>query len=135
MKADFPDNHAWIDFRGPPGSFPQYSFSDVMAGRVPVSEFADKAVLIGKTDPIGGDVFVTSISSDPMPGVEVHANALWTVLAGIPLKSVPAPANIALILALIAISRHHRQTQIGPAHLGGIAGAARSRSGRRAIGL
>ena len=73
-----------------------------MAGRVPVSEFADKAVLIGKTDPIGGDVFVTSISSDPMPGVEVHANALWTVLAGIPLKSVPAPANIALILALIA---------------------------------
>ena len=23
-EADFPDNHAWIDFRGPPGSFPQY---------------------------------------------------------------------------------------------------------------
>ena len=34
-EADFPDNHAWIDFRGPPGTFPQYSFSDVMAGSDP----------------------------------------------------------------------------------------------------
>ena len=102
-ETEFPGNHAWIDFRGPPGTFPHYSFSDVMAGRVPASAFTGKAVLIGKTDPIGGDVYVTSISSNPMSGVEVHANALWTVLAGIPLKSADAPADIALILALIAI--------------------------------
>ena len=91
--ADFPDNHAWIDFRGPPGTFPQYSFADVMAGKVPASAFTGKAVLIGVTDPVVKDVFVTSISSVPMPGVEVHANALWTVLAGLPLKSAGAPAE------------------------------------------
>jgi len=102
-EADFPDNHAWIDFRGPPGTFPQYSFSDVMAGRTPPGAFAGKTVLIGKTDPIGEDLHVTAISSVPMPGVEIHANALWTVLAGMPLKSAGALADIALILALTAI--------------------------------
>jgi CHASE2 domain-containing sensor protein len=102
-ETDFPGNHAWIDFRGPPGTFPHYSFSDVRAGKIPPSAFTGKTVLIGKTDPIGEDLSVTSISSVPMPGVEIHANALWTVLAGIPLKSAGAPADIALILALIAI--------------------------------
>jgi CHASE2 domain-containing sensor protein len=101
--ADFPENHAWIDFRGPPGAFPHYSFADVMAGRVPASAFTGKAVLIGVTDPVGDDLFVTSISSVPMPGVEVHANALWTVLAGLPLKSAGGPVDVALILALITI--------------------------------
>jgi CHASE2 domain-containing sensor protein len=101
--ADFPDNHAWIDFRGPPGTFPQYSFADVLAGKIPASTFTGKAVLIGATDPVAKDLFVTSMSSVPLSGVEVHANALWTVLAGFPLKSAGAPINIALILALIAI--------------------------------
>jgi CHASE2 domain-containing sensor protein len=101
--AEFPGNHAWIDFRGPPGTFPRYSFSDVLAGTVPASAFTGKAVLIGVTDPVGEDLFVTSISSVPMPGVEVNANALWTILAGFPLKSAGAPADVALILALVAI--------------------------------
>lgn len=100
--ADFPDNHAWIDFRGPPGTFPRYSFADVLADKVPASSFAGKAVLIGVTDPVN-DVFVTSISSVPMPAVEVNANALWTVLAGLPLKSTGAPMDVALILAFIGI--------------------------------
>jgi CHASE2 domain-containing sensor protein len=101
--ADFPGNHAWIDFRGPPGTFPHYSFADVMAGTVPASAFTGKAVFIGVTDPVGEDLFVTSMSSVPMPGVEINANALWTVLAGLPLKSAGALADIALILVLIAI--------------------------------
>jgi CHASE2 domain-containing sensor protein len=100
--ADFHDNHAWVDFRGPPGTFPHYSFEDVMAGRIPPDAFTGKAVLIGMTDPVG-DVFVTSISSIPMPGVEVHANALWTVLAGVPLRSAGSAVNVVLILTLIAL--------------------------------
>jgi CHASE2 domain-containing sensor protein len=102
-ETDFAGNHAWIDFRGPPETFPHYSFSDMRAGKIPASAFTGKTVLIGATDPAFKDVVVTAISSVPMPGVEVHANALWTVLAGIPLKSAGAPADIALILALIAI--------------------------------
>ena len=99
---DFPDNHAWVDFRGPPGSFAHYPFADVMAGTIESDKFTDKAVLIGFTDPVD-DVFATSISSNPMPGVEFHANAMWTILAGFPLKSAGGAANVALILALIAI--------------------------------
>jgi CHASE2 domain-containing sensor protein len=102
-EAHFPDNHARIDFRGGPGTFPRYSFSDVMAGTVPANAFTGKAVLIGTTYSVSQDSFVTSISPVPMPGVEVHANALWTILAGFPLRSAAPPVDIALILALIAI--------------------------------
>jgi len=101
-QADFPDNHAWIDFRGAPGTFPRYSFSDVMVGRMPADAFTGKAVLIGVTDPVD-NMFTTSVSPVPMPGVEVQANALWTVLAGLPLKSAGTLAGVGLILALIAI--------------------------------
>ncbi len=101
-EAGFPDNHAWIDFRGPPGTFARYSFADVLAGRVPPSAFTGRAVLIGFTDPVN-DVFVTSISSVPMPAVEINANALWTALAGLPLKPVDAPVDVVLILALVGV--------------------------------
>ncbi len=120
--ADFPRNHAWIDFRGPPGTFPHYSFADVMAGKVPASAFTGKAVLVGVTDPVGEDLFVTSISSVPMPGVEVHANALWTVLAGMPLKSAGGPVDVVLILALIAIPAAIGARKSGLATLAGSVG-------------
>lgn len=94
--------HEWIDYRGGPGTFPHYSFVDVMAGTVPAIAFAGKAVLIGTTDPVN-DVFVTSISSAPMPGVEVQANALSTMLAGVPLNSAGTLVDVALILIVIAI--------------------------------
>lgn len=97
-----PFSHEWIDFRGGAGTFPHYSFTDVMAGIVPPAAFAGKAVLIGSTDPVN-DMFVTSISSVPMPGVEIQANALWTLLAGVPLRSVAALVDLLLILIAIAI--------------------------------
>ncbi len=97
-----PFSHEWIDYRGGPGTFPHYSFVDVMAGTVPATAFAGKAVLIGTTDPVN-DVFVTSISSAPMPGVEVQANALWTLLAGVPLRSAGTLVDVALILLVIVI--------------------------------
>jgi CHASE2 domain-containing sensor protein len=97
-----PFSHEWIDFRGGPGTFPHYSFIDVMAGTVPATAFAGKAVLLGTTDPVN-DVFVTSITSTPIPGVEVQANSLWTLLAGVPLKSAGTMVDVALILLVIAI--------------------------------
>jgi CHASE2 domain-containing sensor protein len=97
-----PFSHQWIDYRGGPGTFPHYSFTDVMAGTIPATAFAGKTVLIGTTDPVN-DTFLTSISSLPVPGVEVQANALWTLLAGVPLKSVAAGVDIVLILLMIAI--------------------------------
>ena len=96
--ADFPGNHAWIDYRGSPGTFRTYSFVDVLAGQVPSDAFRGKAVLVGVTDPLEKDVFATPISSNPMSGVEVQANALMTILDRLPLRPVGSLANIVLLL-------------------------------------
>ncbi len=102
-KANFPSDRAWIDLRGPPGSYTTYSFIDVLDGRVPTSSFAGKAVLVGSTNPLTQDVATTAVSSIPMSGVEVQANALSTILDGFPLTAAGAPLDLLLILALAAL--------------------------------
>jgi CHASE2 domain-containing sensor protein len=102
-QSDFPGNHAWVDFRGPPGTFPTYSMIDVLDGRVPAADLAGKTVLVGVTDPEGKDVFVTAASSDPMAGVEFQANSLLTILNGFPLGSASGAVEILLVLVLAAI--------------------------------
>jgi CHASE2 domain-containing sensor protein len=85
-EFNFPQNHAWIDFAGPPGTYPHYSFIDVLTGSVDDRELAGKAVLVGITDPSQRDLFVTSASSTPMAGVEIQANSMATILDGFPLR-------------------------------------------------
>jgi hypothetical protein len=99
----FDDNHAWIDWRGPPGTFATVSMADVLAGRVAPSRFAGKVVLVGVTAPAEKDVFATAASNLPLAGVEVHANALETILAGFPLRPAGTVADLLLILALGAV--------------------------------
>lgn len=96
-----PGNHAWIDYAGPPGTFPTYSMADVLAGKIPAAAFTGKVVLVGVTATIAKDVFVTSASPLPMSGVEVHANALETVLRGFPLRSSSLIWNLVLIAAFV----------------------------------
>lgn len=98
--ARVPDNHAWIDYSGPPGTYLTYSMADVLDGAVPSSAFAGKIVLVGVTAPIAKDVFTTSASADPMSGVEVQANSIETALRGFPLQSADPALSLALILAL-----------------------------------
>lgn len=70
-----------IAFFGKNTSFPTYSFSDVLSGKVDAKEFLGKIVLIGATAPDLHDTFLTPVSSGvPMPGVMLHAFALQTVL-------------------------------------------------------
>lgn len=59
------------------------SFVDVYRGDVSSSTFEDKIVLIGATTPLLQDVYFTPIDqNDPMPGIEIHANAIQTILDG-----------------------------------------------------
>jgi CHASE2 domain-containing sensor protein len=99
--AAVPANHAWIDYAGPPGTFPTYSMPDVLDGKIPATAFANKIVLVGVTAPIGKDVFVTSASPLPMSGVEVQANAIETVLHGFPLQSSALIWNLILLVAFV----------------------------------
>ncbi len=70
-----------IRFRGPAGTFPRYSISDILAHRVPPAALAGKIVLVGVTAHALGDRVVTPVGAD-FPGVELHANALDNLLRG-----------------------------------------------------
>ncbi len=92
---------ALIDFRGPPGTIPTVSFSDVLKGRVNPRVFAGKVVVVGVSAPTLQDVHPTSTaSSNPMAGPEIQANAVWSALHGNPLQ--PGPAWLALLAIVLA---------------------------------
>ena len=92
---------AWIEFSGPPGTTPTYSFERVLRGQVPASAFRGKLVLVGAAAPTLHDFHSTSASrNELMSGVEVEANAISTVLRGMPLRSASWPVDLALIVGL-----------------------------------
>jgi len=97
----FEGGGAWIDFRGPPGTIPTYHFSDVRDRRLPASAVRGKVVVVGMTSPTEQDVHPTpTVRDELMSGPEVQANALWTVLHGLPLRSAPGWAGVLAILLL-----------------------------------
>jgi adenylate cyclase len=89
----------WIDYLGPSGTFTNLSFGDVYAGRTPPSVFRGKIVVIGPTAPSLQDLHPTPTDGQ-MPGAEVQANAIDTVLRGFPLSTVPGWINVTLIVLL-----------------------------------
>jgi adenylate cyclase len=70
-----------INFRGPRGTFPHYSASDVLVGRVSREALAGKVVLIGATEIGIGDLQTTPFGT-VFSGVEVLANVVDNLLAG-----------------------------------------------------
>jgi CHASE2 domain-containing sensor protein len=97
----FEDGGAWIDFRGPPGTIPSYHFSDVRDGRVKAADIRGKVVVVGMTALTEQDVHPTpTVRDELMSGPEVQANALWTVLHGMPLRTAPGWAGVLAILLL-----------------------------------
>jgi adenylate cyclase len=98
----------WIDFAGPSGTYPSISFSGALYGtrdgtkngpKLPPNLYTGKIVVIGATAPVIQDIHPTP--TDPlMPGPEVQANAIATVLNGFPLSSVPGWIDVLLIIVL-----------------------------------
>lgn len=68
-----------INYCGPPKTFPHYSITDVLHGRIPQEVFRDKIVLIGATAIGIYDMRVTPFSQ-VFPGLEIHANIVDTIL-------------------------------------------------------
>src|SRR5262245_47879738 len=95
-----PFKTAWIDYRGPVATFKSVSFSDALGRKVPPGFFRDKIVVVGPWASTFQDEHPVSFGNDLMPGPEIQANAIWTVLRGEPLKSVSGWVNIALIVVL-----------------------------------
>ena len=80
-KAEISDDYLRINYSGKPGSFTTHSFIDVLENRIPLENFANKYVLVGVTAVDLHDSQVTPVSAGrEMAGVEIHANAMATIL-------------------------------------------------------
>ncbi len=102
-RAGFEDDAAWIDYAGPPRSVRRVSFSRLVRGRVDRKAIAGKIAVVGATAPSLQDVHPTSVGSGQlMPGAEIQANAISTVLGGFPLKEAP-PLIGMLLVGLMAM--------------------------------
>ncbi len=99
--AGFEDGSAWIDYRGAPGTIPTVSFADVYNNAPAARALRGRIVVVGMSAPTLGDTHPTPTADDDlMAGPEVQANALWTVLHGVPLRTAPGWASVLAILVL-----------------------------------
>ena len=100
-----------INFAGPEGAFRRIPFSALLDGSAKADMFRGRIVIVGVTAQGSGDRLFTAVSSYlGMSGIEIHANAVRTILDRaflVPLKPVSeylACAIVALICFLSARS-------------------------------
>lgn len=74
-----PDQALWLNWVGSTHNIQQYSFVEVMHGRVPAETFADKIVLVGVTA-AGIDPLITPYSSNPTSSIYLHATLVQNLL-------------------------------------------------------
>lgn len=118
-----------IDYVGPPGSFSHqtFSFADVLDGHLPALSFRDKYILIGATAATLGDHVASPFvhmqggfgeqHGELMPGVEVLANSMNTILRSRFYREVPewlagllAAVVATAVLALLALAQGQFET-------------------------
>jgi CHASE2 domain-containing sensor protein len=98
----------FVDYVGPAGTIPRVSFSQAYWGtysgtktgkRLPSNFFTNKIVVIGATATNIQDIHATSTDSQ-MPGPEIQANAINTVLQNFTLNAAAGWLNVVLIVLL-----------------------------------
>lgn len=112
--APLPDvDEIIVNYRGGPRTFPWVSYYQVVNGEIPAEAFRDKIVLVGPTSEVLHDIFPTPFARDgSMPGVEIHANALDTLIRGDPIREVPRGVSTGLavvagLLGSVLVVRLH----------------------------
>jgi adenylate cyclase len=91
----------WINYTGPPGNYPRYSFADVVTGRIDPALLKNKILFVGATALGIYDMRVTPFSGNA-PGVEVHATVADDIISGrfIHRTGLESLFNIAMIITL-----------------------------------
>jgi len=94
----------YLDYTGTPETYSSgFSLSDFIQGEIPVEYFTDSIVLIGPYASAMMDGYTTSISHDSlMYGVEIHANALESMIRGT-FKKEASETIMVIIIAIIAM--------------------------------
>jgi len=88
-----------IDFAGPAGTVRTISFWRVASGRFDHDLVRGRIVVVGASAPSLQDLHPVPFGGGLMPGAEIHANAIQTVLNGYPLRDASAVAAVLLVLA------------------------------------
>jgi adenylate cyclase len=68
-----------VNYLGPAKTFPHYSISDILKGRIPAEKIRDKIVIVGATAIGIYDLRVTPFGAT-YPGVEIHATVIDNIL-------------------------------------------------------
>lgn len=100
------DPNFLINFRGGTHTFETVPYYRVLNGEIPPEYFRDKIVLVGATSHLLHDLYSTpSATGGDMPGVEIHANILETMIQGIHLSRSPAsfPLLCMIIGSMLAV--------------------------------
>jgi adenylate cyclase len=97
-----------VNFHGPPQTYPTYSAAYVVEGDVLAQNpdaFRNKIVLIGATTDTLQDLYATPYSSvNRMPGVEIVANVIDTIISGEYLPIAPPWVTLLLIVGMAALA-------------------------------
>lgn len=100
-SSSFLGDRAWIDYAGPPGTIPSFSFSRVLRGRVAPALLRGKVVVVGASAPSLQDVHATATTGrGVMAGPEIQASAIASVRSGLPLSDAPVSVEVLLIALL-----------------------------------
>jgi adenylate cyclase len=117
-----------VNYYGPAGTIPTYSFADLVGGRLAPGLFRDRIVLIGASFIGIADSYPGPFGNTPIPGTERLANIVDTVLSGDFIRENPPPwpmivfGLVALLAAISGLAAACLPTRLAAA--GGVASIA-----------
>jgi adenylate cyclase len=93
-----------INYRGPRGTFPTYSFGELMAGRLPSTALRDRIVLVGASFTGNSDSNASPFGSTQLPGTERMANIIATILHRDWIRSDLTASSLAVVAAVLLVA-------------------------------
>ncbi len=91
-----------INYRGPRGTIPTYSFVDLLEGRIAPDRLKGRIVLIGASFIGIADAYQAPFGQTPLPGTERIANVVDTILARDFIAENPPPWPL-IVIGLVAV--------------------------------
>ncbi len=104
MVSTDPAMRLLINYRGPRGTFPTFSFVDLVQGRIPADALRGRIVLLGASFVGNSDAYSAPFGSTPLPGVERMANVIDTILGGDFIAEHPPPWPAAAAAAVLVLA-------------------------------
>jgi adenylate cyclase len=96
-----------VNYRGPRGTIPTYSFVDLLDGKLSADKLAGRIVLVGASFIGIADTNPAPFNNTPMPGTERMANIIDSLVTGDFVRENPPPwpiASLGVVLVMAALT-------------------------------